>query len=73
MRTISDNDMDNIFESARLMDKFYNIHKELVEMVEKEHKGEMSSDEVNVKRDEYLAAVEEWREHQKSVILFEQQ
>ena len=72
MRTISNDDVGNLFESARLIEKFYDLHKELVEMVEKERKGEISSEEVNVKRDEYLAAVEKWREHQKCVILFEQ-
>ncbi|MFT4059262.1 MAG: hypothetical protein QM652_06920 [Legionella sp.] len=72
MLDISNEDMANIHESSRLVDKFHLLHKEWIDMLEKVRQGEMSLKETKPKYDEYLAAVEEWDKHRSKVILFEQ-
>ena len=71
MRTINDEEMKSIFQSATLMDKFRNLHKEWTDMLEKVQKGEMSLEETKFKYDEYSAAVEEWDKHRNNVVLFD--
>lgn len=71
MRTINDEEMNSIFQSATLMDKFRNLYKEWTDMLEKVRKGEMSLEETKLKYDEYSAAVEEWDKYRNNVVLFD--